>query len=181
MGTRETLADLFRVDAEDFDDEVELSCRTHDLDTDRLAVTTADVPDAAGLEPGWFGSLSARERDLVRRLWVLDDAPLGITISGPVYQDTPIVHANQTFREITGYSAVDVRGENLRKLQGPDTDPGPVDSLREALDIWEPVTVELWNYRADGTRFRNRVSLVPLYDDAGTIPNWVGLQERVES
>lgn len=181
MGTRETLKDLLRADAEDFDDEVAPFLRTHDLDTGRLDVAVVDVPGTAGLDADWFGSLSRRERDLVRRLWVLDDAPLGITVSGPVYQDNPIVHANQTFQEITGYSAADVRGENLRMLQGPDTGPGPVDSLREALDIWEPVTVDLWNYRADGTRFRNRVSLVPLYDDAGTIPNWVGLQERVES
>lgn len=181
MGTRNTLAELFRADAEAFDDEVEPFCRTHGLDTGRLDVAVADVPDAAGLDADWFGSLSARERDLVRRLWILDEAPLGITLSGPVYQDNPIVHVNRTFEEITGYSAADVRGENLRLLQGEATGPGPVDSLREALDIWEEVTVELWNYRADGTRFRNRVSLVPLYDDAGTIPNWIGIQERIDS
>ncbi|PSP83832.1 hypothetical protein BRC96_08455 [Halobacteriales archaeon QS_6_64_34] len=44
-----------------------------------------------------------------------------------------------------------VRGENLRLLQGPDSERAAVDALSEAVEIWEPVTVELWNYRADGS------------------------------
>jgi PAS domain-containing protein len=55
-----------------------------------------------------------------------------------------------------------------------------VDDLREAIDIWEPVTVELRNYRRDGSSFRNRVSLLPLEDEMGTVSNWIGVQEAVD-
>lgn len=103
-----------------------------------------------------------------------------ITLSGPAYQDNPILYANQTFRDMTGYPLGDLVGENPRLLQGPETEQAPVADLREALDIWEPVTVELTNYRNDGTPFRNRVSLVPLDDETGTITNWVGVQEVVD-
>lgn len=124
--------------------------------------------------------LDGRDRQLVWRLRALDEVPLGLTLSGPAYQDNPILYATRTFREMTGYPLPELVGENPRLLQGPETERAAVDDLREALDIWEPVTVELTNYRRDGTPFRNRVSLVPLDDETGTITNWLGIQEAVD-
>lgn len=132
-------------------------------------------------EPTDLGSLTPLERDLVWRLWVLGEAPFGLTLTGPAYQDTPIVYANRTFRRLTGYPLSAVRGENPRLLQGPETDADAVATLREAITIWEPVTVELRNYRRDGTPFRNRVSLLPMAGPDGPVANWVGIQRRVES
>jgi len=128
-----------------------------------------------------FETLGEHEQDLVWRLWVLDEIPFGLALSGPAFQDNPILYTNQTFREMTGYSLADVREENLRLLQGPETEDAPVADLREALDIWAAVTVELWNYRRDGTRFRNRVSLVPINGPSGAIANWIGVQEVIDS
>jgi len=71
-----------------------------------------------------------------------------------------------------------VLGENLRLLQGPETTAAAVADLREAVDIWEAVVVELDNYRADGSQFQNRVAIAPIADDTGTISNWVGVQEQ---
>ncbi|WP_205628363.1 PAS domain-containing protein [Haloprofundus marisrubri] len=127
-----------------------------------------------------YETFGEHERRLVWRIWLLDAVSLGLTLSGPVYQDNPLIYANSAFRELTGYSMAELRGENPRLLQGPETESSPVDDLREALDIWEPVTVELWNYRKDGTPFRNRVSLLPVEDDTGMVTNWVGVQERVD-
>jgi len=177
MSTRWRLADLLSCPADAFQPEATSFLSEHNLDSQRADQTTEDITDRVDID---LGSLSDHERDLVYRLWVLDEAPLGLTLAGPVYQDNPIIYANRTFRELTGYSMSALQGENLRVLQGPDTEPGPVDTLREALDIWERATVELWNYRADGTRFRNRVSLVPLSSETGMITNWIGIQERVE-
>jgi len=143
---------------------------------DRAAEPAAfDGPDES---PG-FGTLDTYEQELVWRLWVLDDGPFGLGLSGPAFQDNPIIYANRTFREMTGYSLSEIRGENLRLLQGPGTEDAPVADLREAIDIWEAVTVELQNYRKDGTQFRNRVSLVPMSGPAGTVSNWIGVQEVV--
>jgi PAS domain S-box-containing protein len=181
MSRRTDLIDLFALDEATFASRVPAFLAVEGLDTDhRLTVAAAgpesfDGPD--GL-PG-FDRLPPRERDLVWRAWLLDAVPFGLTVSGPAYQDNPIIYANRTLRRLTGYSLSDLVGENPRVLQGPDTDPGPVDDLREALDIWEPVTVELRNYCADGTPFRNRVSLVPIPDETGTISNWVGIQKAV--
>lgn len=124
--------------------------------------------------------LTERDRRLIERVRLLDDAPLGITLCGPAYRDTPILYANRTFRDLTGYPLADLRGRNPRLLQGPETDPAPVESLREAVSIWEPVTVELRNHRRDGTPFVNRVSLRPLPGDDGSITHWAAAQETVE-
>lgn len=109
----------------------------------------------------------------------MDQAPVGMAISGPAYEDNPIAYVNETFEEMTGYEESKLIGENLRLLQGPKTASEPVADLREALDIWAPVIVELRNYRKDGSEFWNRLGLAPIADETGTISNWVGFQEDI--
>ena len=101
-----------------------------------------------------------------------------MAISGPAYADNPIWYVNDAFERLTGYDEADVLGENLRLLQGAETNAEAVADLREAVDIWAATVVELDNYRADGARFRNCVALAPIADETGTISNWVGLQEQ---
>jgi len=180
MSTRERLGELLTCEESSFPSPARSFLAAHDIEPERVEPADGALPGLVDLSSPEVASLSPHERDLCRRLWVLDSAPLGITLAGPVYQDNPVIYVTRSFRELTGYSLSAVRGENLRLLQGPDTEADAVDALREAVEIWEPVTVELWNYRADGERFRNRVSLVPLPDDDGMLANWAGLQERVD-
>jgi len=120
---------------------------------------------------------SEREARLVDRVRAFDDLPLGLTLTGPAYRDTPIVYVNRWFRERTGYPLDELRGRNPRLFQGPDPDPDARADFREALSTWSTVTVELENRRRDGTPFANRVSLRPLFGDAGTVTHWVAAQE----
>ncbi|MUV89320.1 PAS domain-containing protein [Halapricum sp. CBA1109] len=175
MSLRQSLRELLRADRTAFEDRLPTVADAHGFDHRPLGGDTAGPElDAA------VGTGSDHERELARRAWLVDDAPLGVTVSGPAYQDNPIVYANRRFRDICGYSLDELRGENPRLLQGPETESDAVADLREAVTIWEPVTVELWNYRADGSRFRNRVSLVPTEDETGTVTNWVGIQQRID-
>jgi PAS domain-containing protein len=173
---RHELIDALRADPTEFRERV--VDRLDDAEHAAARLDRAAAP-ASFDEPTELGSLTPLERDLVWRLWVLGAAPFGLTLAGPAYQDTPILYANRTFRRLTGYPLSAVRGENLRLLQGPATRPEPVADLAEAIGIWEPVTVELLNYRRDGSAFRNRVSLLPFEGPSGAIANWVGMQEAV--
>ncbi|MGM0684996.1 MAG: PAS domain-containing protein [Halobacteriota archaeon] len=103
-----------------------------------------------------------------------------MTLCGPAYRDTPVRYANRALRELTGYSLAELRGRNPRLLQGPKTGDAAVADLREAVSIWEPVTVQVWNHRRDGTPFLNRVSLRPLPGADGTITHWAAVQEAVD-
>jgi PAS domain S-box-containing protein len=172
---------LLRADRQPFREAVESVPETWSGGADRRADLLASGPaDLNGPADLAADALSAHERDLVWRLRLLDDAPVGCTLTGPAYQDTPILYATRSFRRLTGYDLSAVQGENPRFLQGPATEAEAVADLREAVDIWEAVTVELTNYRADGGAFCNRVSLVPLPDETGTVGNWVGLQAAVD-
>ena len=167
---RRALADCLCCDS-GFEDRCELLIDTYDL---------GDVAAAGAPTPRVTAGLDDRGATLLGRVWRFDAGPLGITLSGPAYRDNPILYANEAFRDLTGYPLGELRGENPRLLQGPATDPEAVATLREAVDTWTEATVELWNYRRDGTGFRNRVTVVPVPDESGTIAHWLGIQSAVD-
>lgn len=122
---------------------------------------------------------TAREQDLRRKTRAIESAPIGIVMTDPNQPDNPILYANDRFVEMTGYSRDEAYGRNCRFLQGERTAAESVRQLREAVAAREPTTVELRNYRADGTEFWNRVSLSPVFDDSGELVNFVGFQQDV--
>jgi HTH-type transcriptional regulator, bacterioopsin transcriptional activator and related proteins len=109
----------------------------------------------------------------------IDEAPIGITLTDPNRPDNPIVYLNDAYERLTGYDPEFVRGRNCRLLQGPESDPGAVRQMRDAVDSEEPVAVELLNYREDGTPFWNRVDISPIFDERGELVNFVGFQTDV--
>ncbi|WP_435096116.1 PAS domain-containing protein [Halorubrum sp. N11] len=120
-----------------------------------------------------------RREELETKTRALDEAPVGITIADPDLPDNPMVYVNDRFVEMTGYDRDDALGVNCRFLQGADTEEESVTKLREAIDAEESASVELLNYRKDGTPFWNRVSVAPIYDGDGAVSEWVGFQEDI--
>lgn len=110
---------------------------------------------------------------------VLDEAPVGITISDMRQPDEPLVYVNDQFVEQTGYDRETAIGRNCRFLQGPATEEEPVARMRAAIDAGESVTVELRNYDRSGELFWQEVSLAPITDETGTITHYAGFQADV--
>lgn len=131
--------------------------------TDVTGVRTTDLP-------------SPTAETIIR---AVDEAPVGITISDPSLPDNPLIYLNDAYEEMTGYSKQYVLGQNCRLLQGPDTDEKPVAEMREAIEDEKPVSVELINYREDGTPFWNSVTIAPLFNDEGEVTHYVGFQDDV--
>ncbi len=105
----------------------------------------------------------------------------GITISDNRQPDNPIIYANKGFERLTGYSVERVLGRNCRFLQGPDTDRETTAAISEAIRNEEEITVEILNYRKDGTPFWNRLSITPLRDENHTVTHFIGVQSDVTS
>jgi len=103
----------------------------------------------------------------------------GITISSMIEEDSPLIYANKGFERLTGYNIEDVIGKNCRFLQGKDTEKEPVEALRKAIRYGNKCTVELLNYRKDGTHFWNRLSITPLKNDLGKVTHYVGIQSDI--
>jgi HTH-type transcriptional regulator, bacterioopsin transcriptional activator and related proteins len=123
------------------------------------------------------GEVPSDDRVLKER--AINEAPVGITISDPNREDNPLIYVNDAYEEMTGYCADDAIGRNCRFLQGEESDPEAVGTMREGIDAKRPVTVELKNYRKDGTEFWNEVTIAPVRDERGVVTHFVGFQNDI--
>lgn len=85
------------------------------------------------------------------------------------HHDNPIVLANAAFIRLSGYSAEEVIGRNCRFLQGPGTSPAAVAEIRSAVQAAHEASVEILNYRKDGSAFWNQLHISPIHDDEGQL------------
>ncbi len=106
---------------------------------------------------------------------------VSFTISDPREVDNPLVWVNPAFTATTGYSFDEAVGRNCRFLQGPDTDPGAVDTIRNSVLAGRASTTTLRNYRKDGSSFWNEVAISPIIDDTGRVTHFVGVQADVSA
>ncbi|OJU11806.1 MAG: hybrid sensor histidine kinase/response regulator [Caulobacterales bacterium 68-7] len=90
-------------------------------------------------------------------------------LTDPRQPDNPIAFANKAFLDLTGYEEAEVLGRNCRFLQGANTDREAVRQLRECVAAREAISLEILNYRRDGTAFWNAVFIGPVYDKAGEL------------
>ncbi|EAQ30719.1 sensory box histidine kinase [Erythrobacter sp. NAP1] len=102
--------------------------------------------------------------------------PFSMVLASATLEDQPILYINERFTAVTGYSAEMTVGRNCRFLQGDDTDPRSVAKIRQALEDGEDITVDLANYKADGTKFTNRLLISPIRNDVGDIVSFLGIQ-----
>ncbi len=110
--------------------------------------------------------------DFYRRL--LDTSPEGVVLVDALHPDRPVIYVNPGFESLTGYSAADLLGRNLRVLQADDREQDGRHRLREALRLGESCRVLLRNYRKDGTLFWNEMTVLPLLDADGRVTHYAG-------
>ncbi len=123
--------------------------------------------------------------ELILRNRALDSAMNGIIITDPNRRDNPIIFCNPAFERITGYTASEAIGRNCRFLQGPETSKEAVAMIRNAIDKLQNYKVTLINYKKDGTKFWNELSISPVMDENGNLKHFIGIQsditERIEA
>jgi PAS domain S-box-containing protein len=94
-------------------------------------------------------------------------------LTDPSKPDNPIVHASEAFYTLTGYTKEETIGRNCRFLQGPKTDSKAVDQIRAFIEQGRDTSVNLVNYKADGTPFWNQFFIAALHDKDRNIVNYV--------
>lgn len=92
-----------------------------------------------------------------------------MVVSDARQPDYPIVLANEAFLNLTGYTGEEVLGRNCRFLQGKGTLPAAVAEIRAAVAENKECTVEILNYKKDGTPFWNQLHISPIFDDDGNL------------
>ena len=119
------------------------------------------------------------EHDLRMRDRAIQAISQGIVITDPNTPGNPIVYASPSFARLTGYAPEESVGHSCNFLQGPDTDPASTAALRLAIREERACTVELLNYRKDGTTFWNLLAVSPVTDPQGRLTHFVGVQTDV--
>ncbi|WP_254277530.1 EAL domain-containing protein [Halomonas sp. 3H] len=109
----------------------------------------------------------------------IEATPNGVLMADATQPDMPLVYANEAFCALTGYVPDEVLGRNCRFLQGPDTNPTAVTTIRQAIAARQRHEVTLLNYRKDGTPFWNHLSLSPVVDEQGVCTHYVGIQQDI--
>ncbi len=84
-----------------------------------------------------------------------------------------IVYVNPSFTVMTGYPVEEVLGQTPTFLQGPNTDPAALDRLRMAISRWEPVRIEMINYRKDRSEIWAEIDVAPVADANGWYTHWI--------
>jgi diguanylate cyclase (GGDEF)-like protein/PAS domain S-box-containing protein len=106
------------------------------------------------------------------------DAVVIVEAEGP-HTQSRIVFVNPAFTRMTGYSADEVINGTPRLLQGPETCPMARTKMREAIARFQSVTVDLLNYRKDGSAYLVEISLTPVIDDRGTCTHWIAIERDI--
>lgn len=108
-------------------------------------------------------------------------------VCDPSLTDCPIIFSSDGFCTFTGYNFKEIEGRNCRFLQGHDTCADDVSKIRATIQSYEngtssdPVSVNLLNYRKDGTAFCNEFFLAPLRDESKQLQYLIGVQCPVKT
>jgi PAS domain S-box-containing protein len=105
--------------------------------------------------------------------------------------DSPIVYASDAFCELTGYSQHEVLGRNCRFLQVPHgrnpgtytvsgADKAAKHHLHQAVAMQDEVQLQVTNYKKDGRRFTNILTIVPVAPTPTGYRYAVGFQVELE-
>ncbi|TMT85625.1 PAS domain-containing protein [Haloterrigena sp. H1] len=143
------------------------------------ATITFDRGSAGSDSDDELDGSSAGTSDRLVKDRALEEAPVGITISDPDLDDNPLVYVNDAYEEMTGYEYDEVVGRNCRFLQGEESDEDAIAEMAAAIDEDRPVTVEIKNYRKDGTEFWNEVTIAPVRDEDDRVTHYVGFQNNI--
>lgn len=135
----------------------------------QIAVTGLDITKRRLMEIALRDNLAT----LKSRHNALDQIYQGVTITDV---NRYITYVNKAFLKLSGYDRDELIGRPLTILQGEETSPFTISQMKNALDNHQPFCGEILNYRKDGTQFWNELSITPVFDDAGELTQFVGVQ-----
>ncbi|OOG76526.1 PAS domain S-box protein [Algoriphagus sp. A40] len=90
-----------------------------------------------------------------------------------------IIYSNDSFLKMTGYTLEEIIGKSPTIFQGSLTDRKVLDKLKQDLSEWKPSTVELINYKKDGSAYWVNFSLTPVADQKGYFTHWIAVERDI--
>ncbi|SIS41395.1 EAL domain-containing protein [Neptunomonas antarctica] len=123
------------------------------------------------------------QQNIIKNELLIKDRAVRSTEDGVVISsaqgDWPIIYANPAIEQMTGYCQEELLGRNCRFLQNNDRNQPPLGIIRNALEKGHSCSVELRNYKKNGQLFWVRISISPVYNDAGVLTHFIGIQRDI--
>ena len=119
------------------------------------------------------------DETFLRSLLEGDEVEMSVVFSDPSLPDNPMIFVSDEFEEQTGYRLDEALGRNCRFLQGPDTNPHAIEAIRQGLKAETRFTIDVLDYRKDGSEFLNRLRIRPIYDSDGRLMFFADAQNPV--
>jgi len=119
----------------------------------------------------------ATRKKTERRLQILESAVQSsansIFITSATAPDYTIEYVNPAFERMTGYTAAEVIGRDLRFMFRDDHRQETIESIQEAVRNRQEGHAVVRNYRKDGTLFWVEIYFAPVRDEAGQVHHFV--------
>ncbi|WP_026970165.1 PAS domain-containing protein [Algoriphagus terrigena] len=93
--------------------------------------------------------------------------------------DQVIAWVSDGFEEMTGYCPLEVVGQKPNLLQGPKTSLESKKRIREAIMKKRPMKATLLNYKKDGTAYRCRIEVIPIFIDSQTHTHFLAIEKSI--
>ncbi|WP_449658070.1 PAS domain S-box protein [Atlanticothrix silvestris] len=103
----------------------------------------------------------------------------GIIIADASIPNGPIIYVNPAYEYMTGYSAAEVIGQNFHLFQNTDVNQLGLQKLSAAMQEGKDCTAVLYNYRKDGSILWIELNISPVYDAAGILTHYIGIQTDI--
>ncbi|KAI0439695.1 vivid PAS protein VVD [Xylaria telfairii] len=113
------------------------------------------------------------------------DASCAIVVCDIEQPDCPVVYANEACAELTGYPLEEMLGKNCRFMQAPGgkvsqsstrrhVEKSVVKKMRRAVESNSEISVEVTNFKKNGQKFTNLLTMIPVCWDTATPKYYVG-------
>lgn len=113
------------------------------------------------------------------------DASCAIVVCDIEQPDCPVVYANEACSQLTGYPLEEMLGKNCRFMQAPGgkvrqsstrrhVEKSVVKKMRRAVESNSEISVEVTNFKKNGQKFTNLLTMIPVCWDTATPKYYIG-------
>lgn len=147
--------------------------------------TPSPTPENSDNEDAPFNRFDPEKRLCERDYLIIDmlnsqgHEKVSFCITDPHQDDNPVIFISEGFCKLTQYDFDDIVGKNCRFLQGPETAKEDVQRIADAIKTEKDCSVNLLNYKKDGTKFVNEFFLTQLRTPDKEIAYYIGIQVAV--
>ncbi|MGJ7519382.1 histidine kinase famiy protein [Variovorax sp. LT1P1] len=121
------------------------------------------TPPEVSVEASGHDAIASHRNDIF--FAAIETTRMPMLVTDPRQEDNPIIFANRAFLSMSGYRNDEILGHNCRFLQGPGTSRAAVKEIAEAVADRREISIELLNYRKDGSSFWNALYVSPVFNE----------------